>query len=47
LPSPPGDVLHTWADIKKARKLLGYEPSKPLEEGMVNFTQWLVGGKAG
>lgn len=47
LPLPPGDVPHTWADVEKARKLLGYEPSKPFGEGIVDFTQWLVGEKMG
>ncbi len=30
----PGDILHSSADISKAREILGYEPRFPLEEGL-------------
>jgi nucleoside-diphosphate-sugar epimerase len=30
----------TWADISKARKLLGWEPSVSLEEGIENTVKW-------
>lgn len=30
----PGDVRHSLADIGEARRLLGYEPRVPLEEGL-------------
>lgn len=30
----PGDPKHTWADITKARKELGYNPAFPLKEGL-------------
>ena len=26
LPEQPGDVPQTWADVSKAKRLLGYEP---------------------
>ena len=29
-----GDILHSLADISKARELLGYEPSVGLKEGL-------------
>jgi UDP-glucuronate 4-epimerase len=45
LPVPPGDVPYTWADVEKARRLLGYEPSAPFEEGLVNFVRWLIEGE--
>ena len=35
-----GDVPLTWADISKARKLLGYRPQTPLEEGLKKFVAW-------
>jgi dTDP-L-rhamnose 4-epimerase len=36
-----GDVRHCYADIAKARKLLGYEPRVTLEEGLRELTAWL------
>ncbi len=36
----PGDVPLTWADISKARDLLGYEPKTPFETGLANFVNW-------
>jgi nucleoside-diphosphate-sugar epimerase len=30
----PGDVRHSWADVSKARRLLGYKPGVSLEEGL-------------
>jgi dTDP-L-rhamnose 4-epimerase len=35
-----GDVRHCYADIKKARKLLHFEPSINLERGMSDFVSW-------
>lgn len=40
LPIQPGDVPRTWADISKARRLLGYDPRIPVEEGMKQFVAW-------
>jgi UDP-glucuronate 4-epimerase len=39
-PSQPGDVPLTWADIGKARNLLGYRPATRLEEGLRTFVEW-------
>jgi len=39
-PPEPGDVPLTWADISKARRLLGYQPSTSLEEGLTSFVNW-------
>jgi UDP-glucose 4-epimerase len=33
-PQRPGDVRHSGADISRARRVLGYEPRIPLEEGL-------------
>ena len=41
----PGDVPLTWADISKARRLLGYNPQTKLEEGLARFVQWYRGAK--
>lgn len=35
-----GDVKDSQADIFKARKLLGYEPTVPLEEGLRHTVAW-------
>ena len=35
-----GDVPHTWADISKAGRLLGYRPQTSLEEGLKKFVEW-------
>jgi UDP-glucuronate 4-epimerase len=40
LPEQPGDVPLTCADISKARKLLGYDPSTQLSEGLPRFIEW-------
>jgi UDP-glucuronate 4-epimerase len=35
-----GDVPLTWADISKARRLLGYSPQTSMEEGLRKFVVW-------
>ncbi len=42
LPEQPGDVPITCADISKARKLLGYNPTTPLREGLPRFVDWFM-----
>lgn len=37
---PPTEVLQTWADISKARRLLGFEPEVSVEVGIDRFWQW-------
>ena len=39
-PMQPGDVPITYADISKARDLLGYNPTTPIEKGLVSFADW-------
>ena len=41
LPMQPGDVNRTFADVSKARKLLDYRPTTPVEEGIPRFVEWL------
>jgi UDP-glucuronate 4-epimerase len=41
-PEQAGDVPQTWADIGKARRLLGYEPRTSLLDGMAAFRDWLL-----
>ena len=35
-----GDVRQTWANIKKAKRLLGWQPKVSLEEGLKLFVDW-------
>jgi UDP-glucuronate 4-epimerase len=39
-PLQPGDVPQTFADITKARRLLGYDPRTQIEEGVRRFVEW-------
>lgn len=39
-PAPRGEPLRTYADISKARELLGYAPATDLETGLANFWRW-------
>ena len=41
-----GDIRHCFADITRARDLLGYEPQVDLETGMRDLAEWLVGQAA-
>jgi UDP-glucuronate 4-epimerase len=41
LPDQPGDVQRTFADISRARALLGYDPRTTMEEGIRAFADWL------
>ena len=42
LPEQPGDMPLTCADISKARKLLGYNPTTQLGEGLPRFIEWFL-----
>lgn len=35
-----GDVRHSLADISKAKRLLGYEPTHPIREGLEMAMEW-------
>lgn len=39
-PMQPGDVPITFADITKARRLLGYEPTTKIADGIPKFVEW-------
>jgi UDP-glucuronate 4-epimerase len=41
LPMQPGDVVRTYADITKARRLFGYDPQTEFEDGVERFVEWL------
>ncbi len=38
---PDSEPLITYADITKARTLLGYEPKVMVEEGLSRFVKWM------
>ena len=38
----PADVTATWAHIDKSRKVLGWKPVMPLEEGIEKTVDWFV-----
>lgn len=38
----PGDVQETYADVSKAREVLGYEPSTPIETGIGKYVRWYL-----
>ncbi len=40
LPMQPGDVERTYADISKAKELIGYEPKISFEKGIERFIEW-------
>ena len=38
--SRTGDVVQTWADIHKAKDLLGYRPKISFEQGLAETVKW-------
>jgi UDP-glucuronate 4-epimerase len=46
LPEQPGDVPLTYANIDKARRLLGYAPTTKIAEGIPKFVEWYRANKA-
>ena len=40
LPEQLGDMPRTFADVSKARRLLGYAPKTSIAEGIVKFVAW-------
>jgi dTDP-L-rhamnose 4-epimerase len=41
-----GDIRHCFADISKARDLLGYRPVTPFESGLAELAEWLASTSA-
>ena len=37
----PGDILHSLADITKAKQILGYNPKYSLKEGLKSYINWI------
>jgi UDP-glucuronate 4-epimerase len=44
-PMQPGDVPQTFADVTKARRLLGYDPQTKIEDGLKRFVEWFLSGQ--
>jgi UDP-glucose 4-epimerase len=44
-PREDGDVLHTGADIGRAREALGYEPSTSLQDGLRAEFEWALNAR--
>lgn len=42
-PAPASEPIITYADVSKARSLLGYQPTVPVAEGMARFWDWYQG----
>ena len=42
-----GDVRHSLADISKAHRLLGYEPTHVVSDGLAEAMEWYVGQLSG
>ena len=40
MPMQPGDVLATYADITKAKTVLGWQPTTSIGEGLKKFISW-------
>ena len=46
LPEQAGDVPRTYANISKAKQLLGYNPATDLREGLEEFYRWFKHNRA-
>lgn len=42
LPHQPGDVPQTYADITKAKEMLGYKPATDFRNGIKKFVEWFL-----
>ena len=42
-----GDVRHSLADISKAHRLLGYEPTHVIGDGLSQAMEWYLGHLSG
>ena len=41
-PRQQADVQRTWANIDKARHLLGWQPNTPYTQGILNAVEWYL-----
>jgi len=42
IPRHPADVDANWADVSKARRMLGWEPKVTLDEGLSHLVNWYL-----
>jgi UDP-glucuronate 4-epimerase len=47
MPEQPGDMPLTCADISKARKLIGYNPTTRFSDGLPRFMEWFLQSGSG
>jgi UDP-glucuronate 4-epimerase len=47
LPTQPGDVDRTYADVTHSRETLGYEPKTEFRDGVGRFLEWFSGAASG
>jgi UDP-glucuronate 4-epimerase len=45
LPEQAGDMKITYADISRARRILGYAPKRPVKEGIQLFADWFMSNR--
>jgi nucleoside-diphosphate-sugar epimerase len=45
LPPRPGDLRDSWADVAEARRVLGFQPTISLEDGLERTAAFLLDGK--
>ncbi len=45
LPFPKADMQSTWADISRAKKIIGWKPKVSLDEGIKLSVQWYLANK--
>jgi len=45
LPRHPADITATWADIRRAKKLLSWKPRTFIEEGVEKTVRWFLDNK--
>ena len=45
LPQSPADMAATWADITKAKRLLGWSPQITTEDGFKRAVEWHLGNR--
>jgi nucleoside-diphosphate-sugar epimerase len=45
-PSNPAEMLTSWADVSKARKLLDWKPQINLETGVARLVEWYLAERA-
>jgi len=41
-PLPKADIMASWADVKKAKEVLGWEPQVNLQEGVPRMIEWYL-----